>query len=105
MRISKRKTVILCMMLFGVLFSGCGKEKETDEASSKVIQISVAPVEATPTPAPDQVNGAAVTRNGNLTMVNTYLAEQNASDASISGGADNVSNSSDVNTDSSTQED
>lgn len=105
MRINKRKTVILCMMLFGVLFSGCGKEKETDEASSKVIQISVAPVEATPTPAPDQVNEAAVIRNGNLTMVNTYLAEQNASDISISQSADNGSSSLDMNTDSNIQED
>ena len=43
------------MILLSVLTSGCGKEKTVDEASSQVIQISVAPVEATPTPAPDQV--------------------------------------------------
>ena len=74
----KRKTVILCMLLLGISVSGCGKTREVDEASSKVIQISVAPEETSPTPAPDQVASAAVTTNGNLTMVNTYLAEQDA---------------------------
>ena len=74
----KRKTVILCMLLLGISVSGCGKTRELDEASSKVIQISVAPEETSPTPAPDQVASAAVTTNGNLTMVNTYLAEQDA---------------------------
>ena len=69
----KRKTVILCMLLLGISVSGCGKTREVDEASSKVIQISVAPEETSPTPAPDQVASAAVTTNGNLTMVNTYL--------------------------------
>ena len=66
----KRKTVILCMLLLGISVSGCGKTREVDEASSKVIQISVAPEETSPTPAPDQVASAAVTTNGNLTMVN-----------------------------------
>ena len=65
----KRKTVILCMLLLGISVSGCGKTREVDEASSKVIQISVAPEETSPTPAPDQVASAAVTTNGNLTMV------------------------------------
>ena len=41
----KRKTVILCMLLLGISVSGCGKTREVDEASSKVIQISVAPEE------------------------------------------------------------
>ena len=48
----KRKTVILCMLLLGISVSGCGKTREVDEASSKVIQISVAPEETSPTPAP-----------------------------------------------------
>ena len=59
----KRKTVILCMLLLGISVSGCGKTREVDEASSKVIQISVAPEETSPTPAPDQVASAAVTNN------------------------------------------
>ena len=50
----KRKTVILCMLLLGISVSGCGKTRKVDEASSKVIQISVAPEETSPTPAPDQ---------------------------------------------------
>ena len=56
------------MLLLGISVSGCGKTREVDEASSKVIQISVAPEETSPTPAPDQVASAAVTTNGNLTM-------------------------------------
>ena len=84
----KRKTVILCMLLLGISVSGCGKTREVDEASSKVIQISVAPEETSPTPAPDQVASAAVTTNGNLTMVNTYLAEQDAAGISSAESSD-----------------
>ena len=47
------------MLLLGISVSGCGKTREVDEASSKVIQISVAPEETSPTPAPDQVASAA----------------------------------------------
>ena len=86
----KRKTVILCMLLLGISVSGCGKTREVDEASSKVIQISVAPEETSPTPAPDQVASAAVT-NGNLTMVNTYLAEQDAAGISSAESSDSQS--------------
>lgn len=87
----KRKTVILCMLLLGISVSGCGKTREVDEASSKVIQISVAPEETNPTPAPDQVASAAVTTNGNLTMVNTYLAEQDAAGISSAESSDSQS--------------
>ena len=84
----KRKTVILCMLLFGISVSGCGKTREADEASSKVIQISVAPEETSPTPAPDQVDSAAVTTNGNLTMVNKYLEEQDEAGISSAESSD-----------------
>ena len=47
-----------------------------------MIQISVAPEETTQTPAPDQIDSSAVTTNGNLTMVNEYLAGQTASTSS-----------------------
>lgn len=87
----KRKTVILCMLLLGISVSGCGKTRELDEASSKVIQISVAPEETSPTPAPDQVASVAVTTNGNLTMVNTYLAEQDAAGISSAESSDSQS--------------
>ena len=76
------------MLLLGISVSGCGKNRETDETSSKVIQISVAPEEISPTPAPDQVDSAAVTTNGNLTMVNTYLAEQDAAGISSAESSD-----------------
>lgn len=101
MKINKKKIAILCMVLLSVLTSGCGKEKTVDEVSSQVIQISVAPVEATPTPAPDQVDSAAVVTNGNLTMVNDYLADQSTTDTSASGISDSGNNAG-ISTDSST---
>ena len=107
MKINKKKIAILCMILLSVLTSGCGKEKTVDEASSQVIQISVAPMEATPTPAPDQVASAAVITNGNLTMVNNYLADQSTTDVSTSeildsGNNTNTDTSTDGGTDAST---
>ena len=50
-----------------------------------------APEETSPTPAPDQVASAAVTTNGNLTMVNTYLAEQDAAGISSAESSDSQS--------------
>ena len=94
---SKQKIIVLRMVLLCITVSGCGKTKATDEASSQVIQISLAPVNVTPTPDPDQINADAVTTNGNLTMVNGYLAEQDESaetDTSDSGN----DNSADVKT-------
>ena len=68
--------VVLCTcLLFG---SGCGKKKTEDAESSQVIQISIAPEQSEAvTPTPQQTNSAAVVTNGNLTMVNEYLAQQN----------------------------
>lgn len=55
--------------------------------------------------APDQVDSAAVTTNGNLTMVNEYLADQStsgAADSTDTSAADSsTDNNSDDNTDSS----
>ena len=49
-------------------------EKMTDPASEQVLKISITP-EPSPTPAPDTVDAAAVTSNGDISMVNLYLAE------------------------------
>lgn len=92
----KKTAIVLTVLLAGVMMTGCGK-KAADAKSTQVIQISVAPPSPTSTPAPDQVDSAAVTTNGNLTMVNEYLADQ-----STSGAADSsTDNNSDDNTDSS----
>lgn len=61
------------MAMSAVLLTGCGSRKKTDAADS-VIKISTAP-EPTATPDPKTVDPDAVTSNGNLTMVNEYLAE------------------------------
>ena len=71
----KRKTVILCMLLLGISVSGCGKTREVDKASSQVIHVA----------------SAAVSTNGNLTMVNTYLAEQDAAGISSAESSDSQS--------------
>ena len=52
----------LCVIMTGC---GCG-QKKTDPASEQV---------PSPTPAPDTVDAAAVTSNGDISMVNLYLAE------------------------------
>lgn len=61
---------LLCTALAGC---GCGKKK-TDPASEQVLKISITP-EPSPTPAPEEIDPEAVVTNGNLTMVNSYLAE------------------------------
>ncbi len=52
---------------------GCGKKKETDAASQEVLKITITP-EPSPTTAPEELDKAAVVTNGNMTMVNEYLA-------------------------------
>lgn len=104
----KKTAIVLTVLLAGVMMTGCGK-KAADAKSTQVIQISVAPPSPISTPAPDQVDSAAVTTNGNLTMVNEYLADQSTSGAADStdtsaedGSTDNNSdNNTDDNTDSS----
>ena len=49
-------------------------KKKTDPASEQVLKISITP-EPSPTPAPEEIDPEAVVTNGNLTMVNSYLAE------------------------------
>lgn len=82
MKINKKAIITICILAAAAAISGCGKKSAPDAASSQVIQISVAPEETTPTPAPDQIDSSAVTANGNLTMVNEYLAGQTASTSS-----------------------
>ena len=60
------------LAMSAILLTGCGSRKKTDAADS-VIKISTAP-EPTATPDPKTVDPDAVTMNGNLTMVNEYLA-------------------------------
>ena len=55
----------LCVIMTGC---GCG-QKKTDPASEQVLKISITP-EPSPTPAPDTVDAAAVTSNGDISMVN-----------------------------------
>ena len=77
----KKTAIVLTVLLAGIMLTGCGK-KAADAESTQVLQISVAPPSPTSTPAPDQVDSAAVTTNGNMTMVNEYLAGQTASTSS-----------------------
>ena len=99
----KKTAIVLTVLLAGIMLTGCGK-KAADAESTQVIQISVAPPSPTSTSAPDQVDSAAVTTNGNLTMVNEYLADQSTSgvaDSTDTSAADgSTDNNSDNNTDS-----
>lgn len=61
--------ICICMLAAGC---SCGKEK--DKTEEQVMEITITP-EPTVTPAPEEVNEDAVATNGDLTMVNLYLAE------------------------------
>ena len=76
MKIRLFKTVlILCILVCCVTLAGCGcGKKKTDPASEQVLKISITPTPS-PTPEPEQVDSAAVTTNGDVTMVNIYAAE------------------------------
>lgn len=69
--------LLMTLLLSSSLLSGCGcgKKKEPDPETQQVLKISIAP-EVTPTPNPAEVNPDAVVTNGNVTMVNEYLAGQ-----------------------------
>ena len=62
------------VLLFCAALAGCGGG-EKDPASEQVLRISITP-EATPTPAPEELDPSAVVTNGDITMVNSYLADQ-----------------------------
>ena len=64
---------VVFLLCICTIFTGCGKKKEIDAASTQVLEITITP-EATPTPAPQEINSDAVVTNGNMTMVNEYLA-------------------------------
>ncbi len=99
----KKTAIVLTVLLVGVMLTGCGK-KAADAESTQVIQISVAPPSPTSTPAPDQVDSAAVTTNGNLTMVNEYLADQSTSGAADSTDTSAADGSTDNNSDNNTDD-
>lgn len=71
------------LAMTGALLTGCGSKKKNAEEES-VIKISTAP-EPTATPDPKTVDPDAVTSNGNLTMVNEYLAENGSEALGIDG--------------------
>ncbi len=81
MMISCRKSITLLSLLLCLFVTGCGcgKKNEKDPAQQQVLKITITP-EATPTPKPDEVNAAAVVTNGNITMVNGYLAKEGGTD-------------------------
>lgn len=68
-----RKCLLAAVLLSCSLFSGCGCAKEKDPESQQVMEITITP-DPTPTPDPMEINPDAVVTNGNMTMVNEYLA-------------------------------
>lgn len=74
-----RKIAIgICLILLCAAVGGCGK-KEKDPATEQVLEISITPI-VTPTPKPSETNPDAVTVNGDITMVNTYLLEKGSTE-------------------------
>lgn len=62
--------LLACSLLSGC---GCGKKKDEDPNSQEVLKISITP-QPTPTPDPVEIRPDSVVTNGNVTMVNEYLA-------------------------------
>ena len=93
------------LAMTGALLTGCGSKKKNAEEES-VIKISTAP-EPTATPDPKTVDPDAVTSNGNLTMVNEYLAENGSEALGIDGAASDGStdNADSAGEDTSSDED
>lgn len=73
-RMNTRRLGMTAVLLGCCLISGCGCGKEKDPEAEQVLEITITP-EPTPTPEPSEINPDAVVVNGNLTMVNEYLAE------------------------------
>lgn len=68
-----RKILLPAVLTACSLVSGCGCGKEKDPEGQQVLEITITP-EPTPTPDPSEINPDAVVTNGNITMVNEYLA-------------------------------
>lgn len=91
--INRKKFIVLTLFVLSFsLLSGCGKKKDKDAAAQQVLKITITP-SVTPTKAPSEVNKDAVVTNGNLTMVNEYLAEKGDESSQNDGGQDDGSGS------------
>ena len=66
------KVFFVCLLL---AVCGCGEKKEKDPTREEIIKISITPMPS-PTPAPAERAPEAVVTEGNLTMVNEFLAEK-----------------------------
>lgn len=67
--------LLLLVILAGSCACGKKKDKKPDAAAQEVLKISITP-SPMPTEAPEQVSKKAVSTNGNVTMVNEYLAQK-----------------------------
>ena len=90
-----RNAIISLLALTCIGLTGCGGGKDTDPETEGVLEITITPI-VTPTPAPAEINPDAVTTSGNVTMVNSYLAEKEST---------GTSSQEDSDTGSGTQED
>lgn len=77
---------------------GCGEKKTADKEASEVIEISIEPENVTPTPMMEQIDPAAVTANGNMTMINEYLTDAPTSPVKIDRQADDSQVTTDADT-------
>ena len=83
-KINRRAVVILLTGLSCVIIAGCGKKKELDAASSKVLPITVAAPSNTPTPSVEQVDSAS------STILNLFLISLSISPSSLSSSTEGV---------------
>lgn len=85
--ITAGSVMALCVIMAGC---GCG-QKKSDPAAEQVMKISITP-EPSPTPAPATVDASAVTTNGDISMVNLYIAENPSAVTDNTTGSEESSN-------------
>lgn len=90
MKIYKKMVLVSIVAMFSIFICGCGEKKAANQEVSQVIQISIAPESVTPTPAPEQIDPAAVAINGNLTMVNEYLTDAPSTVSVVEANASDI---------------
>ena len=96
--------ILAAILLVIIVFAGscaCARKnsstKEPDAASMGVMKITPIP-SPTPTEAPRQVNKDAVAQSGNVTMVNEYLVQKEASQGTADTSTSAASDSSEEDT-------
>ena len=74
-KIIRRILITISIMAAAAGLTGCGEKEEPDEASTRVMQLTITP-RPTATPRPKEAFPEATATNEDLTMINMYLVNK-----------------------------